>query len=481
MIYYVKTEKKIQTDDIDNPNIFAMSLHQAKQLFEQGDYTQAIPLLEELARQGNEQTLFMLGKYYYDQDQQNPSKENFYTAKSLLEQVAKQNNPEAQFLLGKIYASFGDVYPKESLCWFKKAVENGCKEAQKALEKYNFNSSNPIDDTEYRRNEEIKLLIHQGDCHNVEPIKFYIGEQVDIQEAVSFYLKASELGSAEAQYKLAMLYIYTCQWEQADYWLTKSLEQDFKKAFETMITFKDELTPPYKTKEYLTNTSYWIKKLSELVDAGKALRYGRIVRTQGGDINEAIFWYKVAAQQDSTEAQWDLGALYYQLKDYEKAVYWYEIAATKGDVYTQNELGMIFRYNETLKDINKSIYWYEKAAIQGSDDACCCLVNIYLEELKDCEKAIYWCKKAINQNQESIYDNCLAEVYSDRTKDYENAIYWYELLLKKTELRYLDESFIREKLTEYHSMLYKLKRKAEEGDAFLENNLFKNIIKKGKL
>lgn len=64
------------------------------------------------------------------------------------------------------------------------------------------------------------------------------------------------------------------------------------------------------------------------------------------DYEQAVQWFKKAADQDNVEAQFNLGAMYHNgqgvSQDYEQTVEWFRKAADQGDVKSQIQLGMAY-------------------------------------------------------------------------------------------------------------------------------------------
>jgi TPR repeat protein len=66
--------------------------------------------------------------------------------------------------------------------------------------------------------------------------------------------------------------------------------------------------------------------------------------------------------------------------DIEEAIRWYKAAAEKGHPESQSSLGFIYRQGSTVsKDISQAVYWYKLAAAQGNSSALYGLGCIYLK------------------------------------------------------------------------------------------------------
>ena len=101
----------------------------------------------------------------------------------------------------------------------------------------------------------------------------------------------------------------------------------------------------------------------------KGLRY-----YEAKDYNQAVYWYRKAAEQGNATAQFNLGVFYasgYGVnKDYYQAVYWYKRAAEQGNMYAQCNLGVCYESGIGVnKDIEQAVFWYRKAAEQGYANA----------------------------------------------------------------------------------------------------------------
>ena len=88
------------------------------------------------------------------------------------------------------------------------------------------------------------------------------------------------------------------------------------------------------------------------------------------DDNEAVRWYRKAADQGHAEAQNRLGT-YYEYgrgvtEDYDEAVRWYRKAADQDLAEAQNNLGECYYYGRGVtQHYTEAVRWYRKAAEQG--------------------------------------------------------------------------------------------------------------------
>lgn len=90
----------------------------------------------------------------------------------------------------------------------------------------------------------------------------------------------------------------------------------------------------------------------------------------GKNEENAVVWYKKAAEQGNAEAQCALGECYYQARGVEKddkeARRWYEAAATQGNVTARYMTGRLYA---ALSYNVAAVKWYTKAAEQECPEA----------------------------------------------------------------------------------------------------------------
>ena len=97
------------------------------------------------------------------------------------------------------------------------------------------------------------------------------------------------------------------------------------------------------------------------------------------NVEKAVYWYKRAAEQGHSKAQWLLGASYSQgvgiEKNPEEAENWLQKSAGSGDADGQYALAGFYFMKP---DIVKAKYWLEKAAEQEHEEAKVMLPKVLL-------------------------------------------------------------------------------------------------------
>ena len=129
------------------------------------------------------------------------------------------------------------------------------------------------------------------------------------------------------------------------------------------------------------------------------------------DSYQAMVWYKKAAEQGNTAAQYNLAKLISQRPDkddpraQEKVKYWYEKAVEGGQKEAVNDLALLYLKGEGVKkDERKAFELFKKAAKMGDSAA---QVNLAL---------MYAWSKGVPNNKIKAYRNLKAALSKGRTE-----------------------------------------------------------------
>lgn len=169
--------------------------------------------------------------------------------------------------------------------------------------------------------------------------------EVNTTKAIKYYEQAVKQNYALAQYRLGALLYYGNDQIRGIELLKKAAENN------------------------VIDAQLWLGQIYRL----KIIK-GRNDRKEAHNM---LFWYKKAAKQGSTFAQFRLGEIYdettdsYQIeKSCDKAKLWYEKAAMNNYDKAQLHLGKMYRWDGCLKqDPTKSYYWIQKAVENGNESA----------------------------------------------------------------------------------------------------------------
>ena len=150
---------------------------------------------------------------------------------------------------------------------------------------------------------------------------------------------------------------------------------------------------------------------------------------------EAVIWYRKAAEQGDPRAQNNLGICYERgngvAADLKAAVRWYRQSAEQGNAIAQGNLGLCYELGKGMtKDWAAAVIWYEKAAEQGYPHAQYRLAECYRfgkGRKKDDQAAVKWYEKAAEQGHASARGRLGECYYKGRgvSQNYDRAVYWY--------------------------------------------------------
>jgi TPR repeat protein len=148
---------------------------------------------------------------------------------------------------------------------------------------------------------------------------------------------------------------------------------------------------------------------------------------------DAVKWYRLAAEQGYSLAQYALGRCYdsgHGVKENDsEAVKWYTLAAEQGYDVAQRVLGYCYKYGSGVKkDKAEAIKWATRAAEQGSSIAQSDLAHYYYVN-RNYVKAVKWFRLAAEQDSvfAQYYLGLCYEKGRGVDKNIEEAVKWYKL------------------------------------------------------
>ncbi|OHT04539.1 hypothetical protein TRFO_27992 [Tritrichomonas foetus] len=117
------------------------------------------------------------------------------------------------------------------------------------------------------------------------------------------------------------------------------------------------------------------------------------------DDDKAIFFYKMAANQNHGKSCFKLFKIYFKNNEIRESIYYLELAAQNNHVVAQHMLGAFYNMSKYVpRDISKSIYYFTLAADQNYSDSQLALGLLFFM-YKDIPKSIYYLEKAANNNK----------------------------------------------------------------------------------
>ena len=247
------------------------------------------------------------------------------------------------------------------------------------------------------------------------------------------YVELGEQGDLDAQMWLADYYSYDNK--QAVYWYRKAAEQGSAYA-------QNRLGLHYDQGKGVTQSSadavYWFRLAAEQGNMNAQNNLAICYYNGEGverNYSEAVKWYRKAAEQGHAGAQNGLGVAYYQgrgvAQNYTEAIHWYRKSADQGNKWAYNNLGHCYHDGKGVtKDYKEAVKWYRKSAEQGYHWGQCNLADCYYSGKgigQNYAEAVKWYRKAAEQNN-SDAQNALGNCYYNGKgveKDYAEAVKWY--------------------------------------------------------
>jgi TPR repeat protein len=178
---------------------------------------------------------------------------------------------------------------------------------------------------------------------------------------------------------------------------------------------------------------------AQIVEAQRLVReFTDKYEGDGFDYEEAVRWWRKAAEQGNADAQVHLGDAYLYAKglpqDSGEATRWFQSAIADGtvtDADAQYKLGEAYWFgNRIIKDTPKAAGWFTKAAEQGHAWAQYMLAVVYRRGdglTQNYTEALRWYGKAAEQGNASAWRD-LGEMYENGEgvpQDYVEAVKWY--------------------------------------------------------
>ena len=283
-----------------------------------------------------------------------------------IRRAAEQGYALAQYALGSIFED-GEGLPKDqrqAVVWYLKAAEQGNAEAQLSLGvAYDAGRGVPKDEQQamnwYRKAAEQGNAIAQFNLG----VMYQTGRGIslDDKEAAVWFRKAAEQGFVHAQYNLGVMYskglgVPKDEWA-AVAWYRRAAEQGSASAqYDLGVMFLDQRDPPVT------------------VCDTRGCRLSGLPRGELKDEQQAVVWFRKAAEQDYADAWVALGVMHDSgrgvLKDERQAVTWFRKAAEQGNAGGQFNLGVMYDAGRGVpKDRQLAYFWWLLAAASGNDNA----------------------------------------------------------------------------------------------------------------
>ena len=375
----------------------------AQKAADQG-YEAAAKLVKELQeKQSAAADALALGINFYEQENYEQAVRHFRTA-------ANADHADAQACLAACYAT-GEGVERDldaAELWAKRALDSGDEQAAELLDAIH----------EEQRDEAFESGVS---CY----------EQGDYTQAFQYFHTAAQLGLPNAQFSLALCYFEGEGVEQdldmAILWVERASEQGLESAAELLKLLKAAKEHPFDLgvaclkQEDFEQAVLFFRIAAEQGDA-KAQFNLALCYSQGKGVeenqSEAVRWYRAAAEQGDQKAAealarlrkkeaaeaFILGVACHEKGEYTQAVQHFRTAAESGDATAQFNLAVFYEQGEGVEqDQAEAVHWYLKAADQGNAKAQYNLAICYARGEgveKNLDTAITWAERAHEQGLE---------------------------------------------------------------------------------
>ena len=271
--------------------------------------------------------------------------------------------------------------------------------------------------------------------------------EIDIQKAMFFLERSSELDNSAAQIELGNHYkkgnYFKPDYQKAIYWYKKSANLGNPIA---QVMIGRMYYEGLGVKQNYKTAIKWYKQSAKIGNSvgqqhlGYMYNRGKGVKT---DYYKAVELYKKASVQNNISAQQSLGYMYYYglgglEVDYAKAIELYQKTAKLGLPAAQQCLGYMYYYGKggLVQNYKKAFNLYEMAAQQGHAPAQQCLGYMYYKGIgvkQNYKKAIsYFEKSASKEHRAALH--CLGKMYKDGLGvniDYKKSIDYFLRAIKQ--------------------------------------------------
>ena len=290
---------------------------------------------------------------------------------------------------------------------------------------------------------------------------------MDRAKAIALYCQAADMGYPLAMMKMGDCYYYgrgvVQDYSRALAWYQKAAENGVTEACakiddvkETYLKKMQDLKMNLSLIEYYqlvqqdadNGNALAVSMLNSMLNNLSAQESNKIALAYMGtkDYEQAVKWFRKAADQGVDEAQYNLGLCYYAglgvTQNYTSAVEYFRKAAEQGNVKSITYLGNCYEKGLGVKaNFRKAVSYYQQAADNGYAEAQYQLGLCYVgrwgeldkipafkadvETFRNEYKAVKWFRKAADQGHVKAQYN-LGMCYMG-LGDYQSAATWFQI------------------------------------------------------
>lgn len=363
--------------------------------------------------------LFMFiqcGAAFMDQEEKNKEYSKLSEIASKYEKKGDFKKAEKYYKMATDYNKYG-YYKIAIMYYYNVNREKGIKKMEEA---YNIHkvvdAANFLGYKAYEKNDIAgakkwyTLAAKDGDSDaQYELARIYENEK-KFEEAEKWYIEAAENNDSDAMYKVIFLNFLKGNKEKVKEWKRRFLgTKGLTGITRSQKTWIDHMTGSEKDEKYF----YLAREAEDFIDESKykeaeekyieAQKYSERAYFDLG----AFYYYDVGDKEKGKKvleeaynrkvfvAAYSLGLIYESEKQPEEAYKWYKIAADEGDSSAQFMVALHYYDKKNLKEAEK---YYILSADQKDAEAMYNLMLLYFEDKKDNQNAKKWANKILNDS-----------------------------------------------------------------------------------
>lgn len=270
-----------------------------------------------------------------------------------------------------------------------------------------------------------KSAIESGDLNGYYGIGFYYYEQGNLKEAISWWQKGARENSALSMYRLAGALYENGEIAQAKKWYEECVNASTTNGGKSWCM--NGLGKIYYFEKNAKESRRWYQLSADLGDQEGYYRVGISYSLTGewqkaldnflmiknpnmgtktliaeaynglGKENQALEWYKKAANDGSADALVNVGVIYYLKKDYSNAIDAWKKASTLGSGVASYKLARLYSDQNNFDEATK----YDKIGASQGEIGSIFFYGFSFQEKGDYKNAKIWYQKGVEKEDTS--------------------------------------------------------------------------------
>jgi serine/threonine protein kinase len=267
-----------------------------------------------------------------------------------------------------------------------------------------------------------QALIKLGDLTGYFNIGFYYYEQGNTKEAINWWQKGADKKSALSMYRLAGVLYENGETSQAKKWYQACIdsattdggkswcmnglgkifyqEKDIKESrrwYQLSANLGDQ-EGYYRVGMNYASTKEWQKALDNYLKIKNPNLGTKTLIAEAynglGNEDQALVWYKKAADDGSADALVNVGVIYYTKKDFPNAIQAWKKASALGSGTASYRLARLYSEQKNTEEAAN----YDKIGASQGEIGSIFFYGFYFQDKKDYKNAKIWYQKGVDRN-----------------------------------------------------------------------------------